>query len=191
MATNSNFPLITCLLKLCKATCCATHCGSSDTSASASQNWSTKVYANKPTTILALKEDIWRRISKIPSRLCQIVIEISSKERKFPSKAEEDIYLMRCSTHNSRMSTLWLNKIFGISLKTVFYLKLKFSALIGTPYIIVLIYYLSCPCKHSTCSKKIIVSTLVKQYSPGLAFIRTDVSGYCWNLIFGHFLRSE
>ena len=70
LATNSNFPLVTCLLKLCKATFCATHCGSSDTRASASQNWSAKVYnTNKPTTIQALKEEIRRCISEIPLQL--------------------------------------------------------------------------------------------------------------------------
>ena len=69
MATNSNFKLVTCFLKSCKATCCATHCGSSDTRASASQNWSTKVYANKPTTIQALKEEISRCISEIQLQL--------------------------------------------------------------------------------------------------------------------------
>ena len=31
MATNSNFLLVSCLLKLCKATCCTIHCGSSYT----------------------------------------------------------------------------------------------------------------------------------------------------------------
>ena len=77
---NSNFSLLTCLLKLCKATCCATHCGSSDTSAtSASQNWSTKVYANQPTTNQALKGEIRRCISVIPPQLCQTVTENSVK----------------------------------------------------------------------------------------------------------------
>ena len=59
------FSLLICFLKLCKATCCATHCGSRDTSVSASQKWSTIVYANKPTTIQALKEEIRGFISEI------------------------------------------------------------------------------------------------------------------------------
>ena len=69
IATNSNFLLVPCLLKLCKATCCATHCSSSDTSASACQNWSTKVYVNKPTTIHDLKDEIRRCITKIQLQL--------------------------------------------------------------------------------------------------------------------------
>ena len=46
ISTNSNYPLVTCLLKLCKATCCTTYCGSRDNSASASQNWSGRTSKN-------------------------------------------------------------------------------------------------------------------------------------------------
>ena len=109
MSTNSAFRLGTCLLKLCKAACCATRCGSSDTSASASQNWSTAVYANKPTAIQALKEEIRRCISEIP-----------------PSKAEKDIYLMCCAIYNSYLSTLWLlYDYFTIKSKFRYFLKKK------------------------------------------------------------------
>ena len=64
-------------------------------------------------------------------------LKISSKERKCPSKAEEDIYLMCCSIHNSHMSTLWLNQNLCIFSKNTFYLKFKLSALVGTPCIII------------------------------------------------------
>ena len=49
------FSALTCLLQLCKSTCSSTYCVSSNTSASVSQNWFTKDYANKPMTIQALK----------------------------------------------------------------------------------------------------------------------------------------
>ena len=75
ITSNSNFPLVTWLLKLCKATCCAIFCVSSDTSSSASQNWSTIVSANKSTTIQALKKEIRSCISEIPLQLCQTGIE--------------------------------------------------------------------------------------------------------------------
>ena len=76
---NSNFPLVTCLLKLCKAACGATHRGSSDTSASASQNWSTKVFANKPTHIQALKREMSRCVSEVQLQLCQTAIKTVSR----------------------------------------------------------------------------------------------------------------
>ena len=67
-----------------KATCGSTHCGSSDTGKHASQNWSTKVYANKPMTIQALKEEIRYCIYKILPQLCKTVIE------KFVSVKSQD-----------------------------------------------------------------------------------------------------
>ena len=51
IATNSKFPLVTCLPKLRKATCCATHCGSSDTMAAALVLVKTKVQKFMPTKL--------------------------------------------------------------------------------------------------------------------------------------------
>ena len=74
-------------------------------------------------------------IFTIFAELCKSWLKITSKERKCPSKAEEDIYLMSYSIHNSQMAALWLNQNFDIfSYKKVIYLKFKFSALVGTPY---------------------------------------------------------
>ena len=126
MMTHSNCPLVTCLLAS------LVHCGS-DASASASKNWSTKVDASKPTTNQALNKENRRWISEISPQWCQTVIEISSKDRKCPSKAEKDIYLMCCSIHNSKC--LMIKSKFTYFLKNVFYLKFKFSVLVGTPYI--------------------------------------------------------
>ena len=86
MAINSNFPLVTYLQKLCKAACCATHYGSSDTSASACQNWSTKVYVNKPTTIQALKEEIRRCIINLKFCFCpaKLWLKISLRRGHLP-----------------------------------------------------------------------------------------------------------
>ena len=127
ISTNAHFAIVTRLLKLCKATCCATHCGSSDTSANASQNWSTKVSANKLATIQALDGPSLHHWNQTYLNAKQR-LKISSKERKYPSKEEEDIYLMCCFIHNSHMSTLWLNQNFVYFLKNVFYLKFTFFA---------------------------------------------------------------
>ena len=54
-------------LKLCSAA----HFGSNDNS----QNWSTKVCANIPTTIQALKNEIGRSIAEIQRQLCQTEIK--------------------------------------------------------------------------------------------------------------------
>ena len=105
IVTNLNFPIVTCLLKLCKATCSATHCGRSDTSASASQHWSTKVYVNKPTTIQALKEEIRRCISEIQPQLCQTVIENFIKRTQV-SQQSRGGYLPDEFPINNSMSTL-------------------------------------------------------------------------------------
>ena len=77
-AHDLNFPLLTCLLKLCKATffACASHYGSSDTIASAGRNCSRKVY-DKPTIIQALKEEI--RLWNPATIIIVIIIERGRK----------------------------------------------------------------------------------------------------------------
>ena len=113
MAPNSNFQLITCLVKLYTATCFATHCGSSDNSASSSQNWSTKVYANKYTTIQALKEKIKCCITKSSYTYAKLWLKIPSKERKCPSKAEANIYQWRVELAPAQLVCLGVQLLLG------------------------------------------------------------------------------
>ena len=121
-------------IAFCKTTCCAIHCGSSETSSSLVE---TGVQKFMPTNPQPSKP--WKRLGAVSLKssfsYAKPSLKFLSKERKCPSKAEEDIYLMCCSIHYSHMSTLWLNQDFSLfSKKNLFYLKFKFSALVGTPY---------------------------------------------------------
>ena len=95
IATNSNFPLLTCLLKLFKATCCATLV------VAVIPTWVlVKTGVQKFMTTKPRPYKPWRgRLESLKSSFSYVKLrlKISSKVRKCPSKAKEDIYQICCS----------------------------------------------------------------------------------------------